>query len=310
MAVEEAVLNICLYEVPPGELLVRVGSGGPPCSASRRTIPYPGSAPVSPARPHEGRALPDDTITDDAALSVPSAAVLGRAAPSFVLILLADAAVLWAAVAGEWSVLAVVIACVIDGLADGVLAWLRARASFAAGSATDARDAVLVREFIKTYLIVVGVQAVVAYMVFGGLLLKPGGEAPVAPGAPFVTWQFWAVVAGLVLVRILTYLWDFVRGGEAEVVPPEAVVSEPLRRLFVLQFGVLAGALVVYWVFHSALAGLVVLLIAKTVADLVLAVLERLRVARIVAAVAAGIQPRGVVDRRSRARRGGRKRRR
>jgi hypothetical protein len=265
---------------------------------------------VCPARPHRGRALPDDTITDDAALDVPSAAVLGRAVPSFALILLADAAVVWAAVAGEWSVLAVVVACVIDGLADGVLAWLRARASFAAGSATDARDAVLVREFIETYLIVVGVQAVVAYMVFGGLLLKPGGEAPVAPGAPFVTWQFWAVVAGLVVMRVLTYLWDFVLGGEAGVVPPEAVVSEPLRRLFVLQFGVLAGGLVVYWVFHSALAGLVVLLVAKTAADLVLAVLERLRVARVMAAVAAGVQPRGVVGRRSRARRGGRKRRR
>ena len=166
----------------------------------------------------------------------------------------------WAAWAGEWSVLAVVIACVIDGLADGVFAWLRARASFAAGSATDERDQVLVREFIKTYVIVVGAQAVIAYMVFSGLLLKPGGEAPVRPGAPFVTWQFWAVVAGLVVMRAAVYWWDFVRGGEAEVIPPEAAVSEPLRRLFILQFGVLAGALLVYWVFDSALTGLVVLL--------------------------------------------------
>ena len=71
-----------------------------------------------------------------------------------------------------------VVACVIDGLADGIFAWLRARASFAAGSATDSRDEVLVREFLRTYLVVIGVQAIVAYMVFGGLLLKPGGEAP------------------------------------------------------------------------------------------------------------------------------------
>ena len=190
-----------------------------------------------------------------------------------------------------------------------MFAWLRARASFAAGSATDERDRVLVREFIKTYVIVVGAQAVIAYMVFSGLLLKPGGEAPVRPGAPFVTWQFWAVVAGLVVMRAALYWWDFVRGGEAEVIPPEAAVSEPLRRLFILQFGVLAGALLVYWVFDSALTGLVVLLVAKTAADLVLAVLERLRAARITAAVAAGAMPRGAPA-RSRARRGGRKRRR
>ena len=149
----------------------------------------------------------------------------------------------------------VVVVCVIDGLADGVFAWLRARASFAAGSATDTRDAILVREFLRTYLVVVGVQAVIAYMVFGGLLLKPGGKAPVEPGAAFVTWQFWAIVAGLVVMRAIIYLWDFVRGGEASVIPPEAAVAEPLRRLFVLQFGVLAGGLLIYWLLDSSVTG-------------------------------------------------------
>ena len=168
------------------------------------------------------------------------------------------------------------------------------------------------REFLRTYLVVVGVQAIVAYMVFGGLLLKPGGEAPVDPGAPFVTWQFWAVVAGLVVMRAFVYLWDFVRGGEASVIPPEAVVAEPLRRLFVLQFGVLAGALFVYWLLDSSVTGLAVLLVAKTAADVVLAVLERLRAARIKAAVAAGVAPKGrtMTGPKPRAPRGGRKRRR
>ena len=124
-------------------------------------------------------------------------------------------------------------------------------------------------------------QALIAYMVFSGMLLKPGGKAPAEPGAAFATWQFWAVVAGLVVARAFMYWWDFVRGGEADVIPPEAAVAEPLRRLFVLQFGILAGGLLVYWVFHSALAGLIVLLLAKTAADLVLAVFERLRAARI-----------------------------
>jgi hypothetical protein len=256
--------------------------------------------------------VPDETITDDVALSVPSAATLRRAAPGFVLILLADAAVIWAAWAQEWSVFAVVLACVIDGLADGLFAWLRARASFAAGSATDTRDAVLVREFMKTYLIVVVAQALIAYMVFSGLLLKPGGEAPEGFAAPLSTWQFWAVAAGLVVMRAAVYAWDFVRGGEASAIPPEASVAEPLRRLFILQFAVLAGALLVYWVFDSSVTGLLVILLVKTGADLVLAVLERLRVARITAAVAAGVQPRGsnLTGPQRRAPRGGRKRRR
>jgi hypothetical protein len=256
--------------------------------------------------------MSDRTSTGEAPLEVRSAATVGRAAPSIALVLLADAAVVWAAWAGEWSVLAVVVVCVIDGLADGLFAWLRARASFAAGSATDTRDQVLVREFIKTYLIVVGAQALVAYMVFSGMLLKPGGEAPVRPGAAFVTWQFWAVAGGLLVARAFVYWWDFVRGGEADVIPPEAAVAEPLRRLFVLQFGMLAGGLAVYWLFDSAIAGLVVLLLAKTAADLVLAVLERLRAARITAAVEAGVVPRGsdLTGPQKRAPRGGRKRRR
>jgi hypothetical protein len=256
--------------------------------------------------------MSERTTTGEAPLQVRSGAWVGRAAPGLALLLLADAAVVWAAWAGAWTVLAVVVACVIDGLADGVFAWLRARASFAAGSATDARDQVLVSEFIKTYVIVVGVQAVIAYLVFAGLLLKPGGKAPADPGGPFATWQFWAVVVGLVVARAFVYWWDFVRGDEARIIPPEAVVAEPLRRLFVLQFGVLAGGLLVYWLFDSAVAGLVVLLVGKTAADLALAVFERLRAARVAAAVGAGVAPRGrdMTGQQKRAPRGGRKRRR
>ena len=99
------------------------------------------------------------------------------------------------------------------------------------------------------------------------------------------------MVAGLVVMRGVVYWWDFVRGGEASVIPPEAAVAEPLRRLFVLQFGVLAGALLVYWAFDSSVTGLAILLVAKTAADVVLAVLERLRAARITAAVEAGVRP-------------------
>ena len=107
------------------------------------------------------------------------------------------------------------------------------------------------------------------------------------------------------------YWWDFVRGGEASVIPPEAAVAEPLRRLFVLQFGVLAGALLIYWAFDSSVTGLAILLVAKTAADVVLAVLERLRAARITAAVEAGVAAgAAAVAARARARRGGRKRRR
>ncbi len=258
--------------------------------------------------------MADEPVRHESAADAPqvaSATTLGRAVPSFAVLLVADAAAVWATVSGSWAALAVVIVCVIDGLADGVFAWLRARASFAAGSATDRRDETLVREFLRTYLVVIGVQAIIAYMVFGGLLLKPGGEAPVNPGAPFATWQFWAVVAGLVVMRAAVYWWDFIRGGEASVIPPEAVVAEPLRRLFVLQFGVLAGALLVYWLLDSSVTGLAVLLVAKTAADVVLAVLERLRAARIRAAITAGIAPKGrSAGPRQRAPRGGRKRRR
>ena len=257
--------------------------------------------------------MADEPMTGDttaAGLRVASAASLGRAVPSFAVLLVADVAAVWAAVGGSWTALVVVVVCVIDGLADGIFAWLRARASFAAGSATDNRDQILVREFLRTYLVVIGVQAIVAYMVFGGLLLKPGGEAPLEPGAPFATWQFWAVAAGLVVMRAVIYWWDFVRGGEASVIPPEAAVAEPLRRLFVLQFGVLAGALIVYWFLDSSVAGLAVLLIAKTAADVVLAMLERLRAARIKAAVAAGVRPAPREAPQQRAPRGGRKRRR
>lgn len=240
-----------------------------------------------------------------------SIATVAQALPGFFLLLLADLAAVWAAVADSWTVLAVVTLCVIDGLADGIFAWVRARASWRAGSAEDQRDQVLVREFLRTYIVVMGTMMLVAYMVFAGKLLKPGGEAPVDPGGPFGTWQFWAVAAGLVAVRAFIYLWDFVRGREASVVPPAAAVSEPLRRLFVLQFGVLVGGLIVYWLLDSTVTGLAVILVAKTAIDLVLAALERLRVARIKAAAQMGmtVAPRPAGKRASAPRAGRRRRR-
>jgi hypothetical protein len=112
---------------------------------------------------------------------------------------------------------------------------------------------------------------------------------PEHPYNAFSTWQFWAVVAAFVVMRGLVYLWDFVLGDEAGFLPPAAVVGEPLRRLFLLQFGVMIVAFVIYWAFDSSTAALVVLVSLTVAGNLVLAVFERLRAARIRAAAAAGL---------------------
>jgi hypothetical protein len=154
-------------------------------------------------------------------------------------------------------------------------------------------------------------------MVFSGRLLKPGGSAPEDALQPFATWQLWAVVAGFVAVRWFVYWWDWVRGAEAAFMPPAGVVAAPLRRLFVLQFGVLVGGLIVYWPLDSSSAALIVLVLLIAAAEVALAVLERLRTARIRAAAEAGLSvasgrgeaSTGSQDRPARSRaRGGRRR--
>ena len=207
---------------------------------------------------------------------------------------------------------------VADGAADGLTFWLRARRAQQQASDEAAKDKVLVSEFVRTYFVVIAAMALVLYMVFSGRLLKPGpgGTVPEGVYEPFGTWQLWAVIAGFVAVRWFCYWWDWVRGEEAVFMPPAGVVAAPLRRLFVLQFGVLVGGLVVYWPLQSSSAGLVVLVVLVAVAEVALAVLERLRTARVRAAYEAGqrMAPRaaaGPQDRAGKARpRGGRKRKR
>jgi hypothetical protein len=114
--------------------------------------------------------------------------------------------------------------------------------------------------------------------------------APEHPYAAFASWQFWVVVVAFFAMRAVVYWWDFVRGDEAAFLPPAAVVGEPLRRLFVLQFGVVIIGLVIYWKLDSSSSALAVLVLITALANLVLAVLERLRAARIRAAVAAGVR--------------------
>jgi len=240
--------------------------------------------------PQVAAAMRDDRpqVGGGAVLAPPRWRTLIRAAPGLALIVAVCLLPLWGVLKLEWSVLAVVSAYVADGIADGLLAWRRAR--LARGEAGQSgSDRVLVREFVRTYFTVVIAMALVVYMVFGGRLFKPGGVAPEHPYAAFATWQFWAVVAAFFAMRALVYLWDFVLGGEADFLGPAAVVGEPLRRLFVLQFGVVIVGLVVYWPLDSSTRGLVALVLLTVAANLVLAVLDRLRAARIRAAVAAGM---------------------
>ena len=225
----------------------------------------------------------------DALPAPPAGTTLKRASPGLVLIALVSLAPLWGVLEQDWSVLAVVFVYVADGVADGLTFWLRARRAQGATSDEEAKDRVLVSEFVRTYFVVVAAMALVLYMVFSGRLLKPGGVAPEGVFQAFATWQFWAVVAGFVAVRWFIYWWDWVRGGEAAFMPPAGVVAAPLRRLFVLQFGVLVGGLIVYWPLGSSAAALVVLVVLVAAAEVALAVHERLRTARIRAAVEAGM---------------------
>ena len=226
----------------------------------------------------------------DAPPAPPAGTMLKRALPSILLIAVASLAPLWGVLAQDWSVLAVAFAYVADGVADGLTYRLRARRAQGAASDEDAKDRVLVSEFVRTYFVVVAAMALVLYMVFSGRLLKPAGGVPEGVFQPFATWQFWAVAAGFVAVRWFTYWWDWVRGEEAAFMPPAGVVAAPLRRLFVLQFGVLVGGLIVYWPLGSSGAALVVLVLVVAAAEVALAVFERLRTARIRAAVEAGVR--------------------
>ena len=246
----------------------------------------------------------------------PAAATIRRALPGIVLVALISLGPLWGVVVLRWSVLAVAFVYVADGAADGLTFWLRARRSQELASDEAAKDNVLVREFVRTYFVVIAAMTLVLYMVFSGRLLKPGGGVPEGIFEPFSTWQLWAAVAGFVAVRWFCYWWDWVRGREAVFMPPAGVVAAPLRRLFVLQFLVLVGGLVVYWPLGSSSGGLVVLVLLVAVAEVMLTVLERLRTARVRVAYEAGsrMAPRSgaaIQDGSARSRpRGGRKRKR
>lgn len=202
-----------------------------------------------------------------------------RALPALALLAAADLSVVWGVLALGWGVLAVALVYAVGVAADGAFSRARARRARGGAAADAAGDRALVSEFFKTHLTIVVASALVAAMVFGGRLYRPEG-APADAYAPLATWQFWALAAALVGAEAFAHWCGFVRGGEAAFLPPEALVKEPLRRLFVLQGTVLILGFVVYWRGSTA-AGLVALVVVKTAADVVLVMLERLRVARI-----------------------------
>jgi hypothetical protein len=255
--------------------------------------------------------MPRQDTSAQARAAAPGASALLRGLPGLLLVAAVSLAPLGGVLSLSWSVLAVAFLFIADGAADGFFVWRRAREA-RGGAADDRSDRVLVSEFVKTYFAVIAAMLMISYMVFSGRLLKPGGEAPADVSAAFVTWQFWALAAAFFAVRGAAYWWDWVRGGEAAFMPPAAVVAVPLRRLFLLQFVVLAGGLAVYWALDSSATGLAVLVVVVAAAQVALAVYERVRTARVRAAVAAGTRvTRAAAGPAPKARpRGGRKRRR
>lgn len=250
--------------------------------------------------------MPDETHAVAGQPQAQSPAItLSRALPSLLALGVADLLPLWGVYRLDWSVLAVAYVYVISTVAAGVLGRRRAKLARGEGS-TD--DATLISEFFKTYMTVVIAAALIASMVFTGRLLKPSGGVPDNVFAAFSTWQFWVVAAAGVGAQLVAYAWDFIHSGERDLLPPEAFVSEPLRRLFVLQGVVMVLGLLVFWR-GSATNGLAAVVVIEAAAEVGLAAMARQRVARIRAALAAG----EVVARLARPKerpRGGRKRRR
>ena len=206
--------------------------------------------------------------------------------PSLVVLGAASLVPLWGVYKLDWSVMAIVLAYVAQTAAAGFLAYRRAKR--ATGPSSRPKDDVLVSEFFKTYVTVVLAAALISSMVFGGRLIKPGGAAPRDVYAAFVTWQYWAVVALLVVSEIVVFLLDRARSAGRDL-PPETFVSEPLRRLFVLQGAVFALGLLVYWR-GSSQTGMAAIVMAETAGVVLMAAMARLREARIIAALDAGAE--------------------
>jgi len=230
--------------------------------------------------------MPADGASQRQPVVPPPALTLVRAAPLLTVLGLAGLAPLWGVLDMDWSVLAVVISSVLQTAAAGFLAWAHARN--ATGPTTRPKDDVLVKEFFKTYVTIIVAATLIASMVFGGRLLRPGGATQERVYDAFSTWQYWAVVAVLVGAEVLVFLLDRWRGVEQDL-PPETFVAEPLKRLIFMQLGVFVLGLVVYWR-GSSRTGLIILVLVATAAVVALAATARLREARIRAALEAGAE--------------------
>src|SRR5665811_998344 len=130
-------------------------------SARLSVVPAGGAGMASGMAPRDrrarpapaGRALRSRGAMPDAMPAPPAGTTLKRALPSILLIAVASLAPLWGVLAQDWSVLAVAFVYVADGVADGLTYRLRARRAQGAASDEDAKDRVLVSEFVRTYFV-------------------------------------------------------------------------------------------------------------------------------------------------------------
>jgi hypothetical protein len=199
-------------------------------------------------------------------------AIEGSARLSLVVLVAANAVVLWGVIAHQWDVFPILLLFWLENVIVGVLFVARLLAARAGDAATWVMKLFLVPFFCVHYGMFTLVHGIFVVALFGGAEhghLADGVDFAGMPGMALqlmTSLGLWIPVIALAASHAFSFVWNFIVQGEYREAQPKALMTRPYGRVIALHVTIIAGGGLAM-VLGSPLWALLLLLGIKTAMD-------------------------------------------
>jgi hypothetical protein len=166
-----------------------------------------------------------------------------------------------------WQVFPLVLLYWLENVIVGGFNVLRLATADPSSAAANAGKMVLIPFFCVHYGMFTFVHGVFVLALFGGGEYAKGFPTPALVLHAIQATGIGAAVFALFCSHAVSFVWNYLLGGEYRQVPLMKLMFQPYSRVVVLHIVILGGAFLMQ-ALHSPLAGLVLLVVLKTGVDL------------------------------------------
>lgn len=192
-----------------------------------------------------------------------------RAAISDIALIASNCVPLFGVLVLHWQVFPIILLYWCENVVVGVFNVLKMAAAMPQTSAFWVLKVFLIPFFCFHYGMFTGVHGVFVFTLFGGTQVRHSGSwpTPAIVQAAIAQTGIGLAVAALAASHFVSFVWNYLLGGECRRVSPPELMAQPYSRVFVLHFTIIIGGILTQ-AMGAPVGALLVMIAVKTTIDL------------------------------------------